>query len=77
MNVKSDLDKVLKSAVSNLVSAESAKLKSALQSRIDEQLKAPLEKVRSNLVGLEKLQAELAKRLDVGDDLLKGLKLPF
>lgn len=77
VNVKSDLDKVLKSAVSNLVSAESAKLKSALQSRIDEQLKAPLEKLRGNLAGLEELQAELAKRLDVGDDLLKGLKLPF
>lgn len=77
VDVKSDLDKVMKSAVGNLVSAESAKIKAALKEEISARLKGPLAQTQGSLAGWDAIEAELTKRLDLGDDLLKGLKLPF
>ena len=77
VKVKSDLDRVLKSAVGSLVSTESAKFKAALKEEIGARLKGPLEQTQGSLAGLDAIEAELTKRLDLGDDLLKGLKLPI
>ena len=77
VDVKSDLDKVLKSAVGNLVSAQSGKFKAALKEEISKRLKGPMAEAQGSLAGLDAIEAELSKRLDLGDDLLKGLKLPF
>lgn len=77
VDVSSDLDQALKSAVGNLVKKESAKFQDALQQQISARLKDPLQQTRGNLADLAGLEKELSKRLNIGDDLLKGLKLPF
>lgn len=77
VDVSSDLDKVLGSAVGGLVRAESAKLRSALSDQITNRLQGPMAETQGSLAGLGAIGAELSKRLDLGDDLLKGLKLPF
>lgn len=77
VDVSSDLDKVLGSAVGNLVKAESAELRSALNDQITNQLKGPMADAQSSLAGLGDIGAELSNRLNLGDDLLKGLNLPF
>lgn len=77
VDVQSDLDKVLKSAVGNLVSAQSAKFQAALKEQINSRLKEPMAQAQGSLAGLDAIAAELSKRLNLGDNLLKGLKLPF
>ncbi len=77
VDVKSDLDKVLKSAVGNLVNAQSGKFKASLKEEISKRLKDPMAEAQGSLAALDAIEAELSKRLDLGDDLLKGLKLPF
>jgi uncharacterized protein (TIGR03545 family) len=77
VDVSSDLDKVLGSAVGNLVRAESAKLRSALNEQITERMRGPLAQAQSNVAGLGGIGTELSQRLDLGGDLLKGSKLPF
>jgi uncharacterized protein (TIGR03545 family) len=77
LNITSDLDKTLKSAAGGLVRQESAKLQSALKAQIDAKLQAPLKKVQGNLQGMNGIEKELTQRLNLGNDLMKGLKLPF
>ena len=77
VNVKSDLDKVLTSAVGNIVKSQSAKIKTALEEKIAERLEEPMQKATGSLAGLDAIADELSQRLDLGDELLKGLKLPF
>ena len=77
LDVSSDLDKVLGSAVGDLVKAESAKLRSALTDQIANRLQGPLAQTQGSLSGLGGIETELSRRLNLGDDLLKGLKLPF
>ena len=75
INIGSDLDKVLQSAAGHLVSAEAAKLETAIKQRIDAMLKGPLAQTRSELANLDNIQAELKKRSNLGDDLLKKIKI--
>jgi uncharacterized protein (TIGR03545 family) len=77
LNITSDLDKTLKSAVGNLVRQESANLQKALKAQIDAKLQGPLKQVHGSLEGLNSIEKELTARLNLGNDLLKGLKLPF
>ncbi len=77
VSVKSDLDRVLKSAVSNLVRSQSDKIETALKEKINEQLKGPLQSAQGSLAGFDTLEEELTKRLNLGDELLKGLKISF
>ena len=75
VNFSSDLDQVLKSAVGSLVKKEAAKLESQLQQQISAQLKGSMEQTRTGLADLGGIEAELGKRLNIGNDLLKNLKL--
>ncbi len=77
LDVTSDLDKVLKSSVGNLVNAEAAKFQAALKEQITYRLQGPVAKTQGSLAGLSGIEDELSKRLNLGDDLLKGVKLPF
>lgn len=77
VDVTSDLDRVLKSAVGGLVKKEAAKFQSALKQQITARLQGPMAGARGSLAGLSGIEAEFSRRLDLGDDLLKGLKLPF
>lgn len=75
VDVSSDLDQALKSAVGHLVKAEAAKLSSELNQQIGAQLKGPLTQTRSAMADLGGIETELGKRLNIGNDLLKDVKL--
>ena len=75
VDVTSDLDQVLKSAVGNLVKTEAAKLSSELKQQIGAQLKGPLAQTRAGMADLGSIETELGKRLNIGNDLLKDVKL--
>ena len=77
VKITSDLDRILKSAVGGLVQKEAAKFQAALEQQISAKLQDPLQQTQGSLAGLDGIQAELANRLNLGNDLLKGLKLPF
>jgi len=77
MTVRSDLDQVLRSAVGNLVQAETARFKAALTEQVTARLQGPLAQARGGLDGLGAVGAELTQRLNLGEDILKGLKLPL
>ena len=77
VKVTSDLDRILKSAVGSLVKKEAAKFQTALKQQISAQLQGPSQQAQGSLAGLGGIEEELANRLNLGDDLLKGLKLPF
>ncbi len=75
--LSSDIDQVLKKAVAGSLSRESARLAKDLESGISEKLAGPLVSVREKTALLGPVEKEISKRLNLGNDLLKGLKLPF
>lgn len=77
VDISSDLDKILKSAVGQLVKKEVAKFQAQLEQKISAQLQGPMQQAQSSLSDLGGIETELANRLDLGNNLLKGLKLPF
>ena len=77
VDITSDLDKVLKSAVGNLVQKEAARFQAALEEQVMDRLQGPLTQAEGSLNRLGGIDSELTRRLNIGDDLLKGLKLPF
>ncbi len=77
IDIRSDLDHILKSAVKNLVKTEASKLKKGLEKKIMERVKGPMKKATDSIGGLGNIEEELAKRLHMGDGLLDGLKLSF
>jgi uncharacterized protein (TIGR03545 family) len=70
VDVTSDLDDILKSAVSSLVKKEAGKFKAKLNQEISARRQGPLGEARESLGGLEGIEKELARRLDLGNDLL-------
>ena len=77
LKISSDLDKVLQSAVGDLVRAEADKLKAALGEQINAKLQGPMAQAKSQLAGLDGIEEALGKRLNIGNDLLKNVKLSF
>jgi len=77
VDISSDLDKILKSAAGQLVKKEVAKFQAQLEQKISAKLQGPMKQTQSSLSGLGGIETELANRLDLGNNLLKGLKLPF
>ncbi|BBO74940.1 hypothetical protein DSCW_23570 [Desulfosarcina widdelii] len=77
VDISSDLDKVLKSAVGQLVKKEVAKFQAQLEQKISARLQGPMQQAQSSLSGLGDIETELTNRLNLGNNLLKGLKLPF
>jgi hypothetical protein len=68
---------VLKSAVGNLVKKEAARFQAALEKQVTARLQGPLTQAEGSLNSLGGIDSELTRRMNIGDDLLKGLKLPF
>lgn len=77
MEIRSDLDKMLNATVKNMVKAEASKLKKELKKKIMAKVNGPMKDASGSAGALDGIQGELAKRVDLGDDLLKGVKLPF
>jgi uncharacterized protein (TIGR03545 family) len=75
VDISSDLDQVLRSAVGDLVKTEAAKLKSELQKQIAARVKDPIAQAQSGMTGLNGIEKELSKRLGIGNNLLKNVKL--
>ncbi|MGH7165636.1 MAG: TIGR03545 family protein, partial [Nitrospiraceae bacterium] len=74
VNLTSDLDRVLKDVVGKQVQAQTARLEAQLQSAIVEKVAGPLNELKTGLGGLDSVGTELASRLNLGTDLLKGAK---
>lgn len=75
--LKSDLDNVLEKAVGRLVQKAGARLKSQLQKAISEKIEGAVGDTRNRLNGLNSLGPEFSKRLNLGNNLLDNIKLPF
>lgn len=75
--IESDLDKVLQKAVSALVQKTGRELESSLRTAITEKSEGAISDARNQLGSLGALGGELDKRLDLGNNLLKSVKLPF
>jgi len=75
--IESDLDPLLRKSVGQLIANATAKLESQLQAAIAEKTADPLKNARNQLGGLDDLAGEFSQRLNLGDSLLKQIKLPF
>jgi uncharacterized protein (TIGR03545 family) len=77
VKIKSDVDKLLKSAMGKVVNQQTAALKKQLKKQISAQLQGPAGEARGALSGLGGVQGELTERLNIVNGLLGDLKLPF
>lgn len=77
VQIKSDIDRILKQAVGKIVRAESAKLQQKLKNAIFAKVNGPLMEAKSNLGSFGNIGEELNSRLGSGEGSLSGLKLPF
>ncbi len=75
--LKSDLDRILQRAVGQMVKKAGAELQARLRQTIAEQTKGPIDQAQTLMGGLDALGPEFTQRLDLGNKLLKDLKLPF
>jgi uncharacterized protein (TIGR03545 family) len=75
--IESDLDPLLRKAVGQIIASATSKLESQLQAAIAEKTQGPLTDAQGRLGDLAGLGGELTQRLDFGNTLLKGIKLPF
>ena len=73
IRLTTDLDRVLKDAVAGLAVREARKLEKALQKEIYAQTNTPLKQTGLELDQFGLIGEELAKRLNLGDNLLNGL----
>ena len=84
IKLSSDLDRVLKNALSKLVKEQAALFGKELNARISEKVSGPLAGLKADQGGLAAISGELTSRLNLGDGLLKdarksntkGFKLP-
>ena len=81
--VSSDLDKVMKQAVSGVVADQARKFENQLRAAIAAKTDGPLAELRSQVNGLGGIDKELTRRLNIGQDVLQmgpsssGPSLPF
>jgi uncharacterized protein (TIGR03545 family) len=87
ITVSSDLDRVLKNAMSKLVEAQADRFAAELEATIMEKLAGPMSDLTTSLGGFDAIGDELTDRLSEGTGLLNpsgkksglpfGIKLPF
>ncbi len=83
VSVSSDLDKVMKKAVSGVVADQARKFENQLQAAIAKKTDGPLAELRGQVNGLGGIEKELTQRLNIGQEVLKlgssssGSSLPF
>lgn len=77
VTVKSDVDRLLKAAMSKVVNQQTVALKKQLKTQIAAQLQGPAGDAKGALSGFGDIQGELEKRLNIGGDVMGDLKLPF
>ncbi len=77
INIKSNVDDVLKSAIGKTVKKAAAKLEKELTQAVLSKVKGPLGQTSKSLGGFGGLRNELTRRLNSGNGLLKGIKFPL
>ncbi|NOS35777.1 MAG: TIGR03545 family protein [Deltaproteobacteria bacterium] len=86
IKLSSDLDRILKNALGGVIKKQTALLEKRLTKEITGKLAGPMKGVNTDLGGLSGIGGELAGRLNLGSELLKGgqkkglpggIKLPF
>jgi uncharacterized protein (TIGR03545 family) len=75
--IQSDLDQVLTKAIGQIIAKQSAKLESQLKAAIADKTKGPISEAQNELTAVNDLAGEFSQRLNLGDNLLKQIKLPF
>ena len=73
IRLTTDLDRILKNAVANLARQEAAKLTRALRKEVRAETNAPLKQTGLQLDQFGRIGSELTGRMNLGDNLLKGL----
>ncbi|NVM23148.1 MAG: TIGR03545 family protein [Desulfobacterales bacterium] len=74
IDLSSDLDRVLKDAVGKQAKAQAARFEKELKAAISEKVSGPLAELKASHGGLHAVGSELAGRLDLGSELLKGME---
>ena len=77
IQLTSDLDRVLKASVGNMVRKQAARLEKDLKKAIFAKADGPLGQLKNSLGGFDAIDGELTNRLNIGSGLLGGSKLPF
>jgi len=82
LDIRSDLDARLKSAVGDRLKEAAEKFTAGLEKEIMQQVAQPMAQAEGMLKGFSPMEGELSRRLDLGNNLLKadvfkGVKLPF
>lgn len=77
MRLTSDLDRVLKETAGKVVQKQAARLEKELKREIFAKVSPPLDQAKVSLGGFDAIGRELTSRLNLGNGLLKDLKLSF
>ena len=77
IRLTSDLDRVLKTAAGKTVRKQADQLERQLKDAIFTKVGGPLKQTKGSLSTLDTIGNELSNRLNLGNGLLTGLKLPF
>ncbi|MBC8391775.1 MAG: TIGR03545 family protein [Deltaproteobacteria bacterium] len=77
VDIKSDLDSILKDAAGNALEKEQAKLEQSLKKAIYAKVDGPLNQTDSSLGSFGNIGGNLTDRLNLGNGLLGKSKLPF
>jgi len=77
IRLTSDLDRVLKTAAGKTARKQADQLERQLKDAIFTKVGGPLEQTKGSLSTLDTIGNELSNRLNLGNGLLRGLKLPF
>ena len=73
VTLSSDLDRILQNAAGKMVNELAAKFGAELQSAISAKIAKPMQDLKSNLSGFNKIAEDLTERLTQQNDLLKSL----
>ena len=73
VTLSSDLDRILQNAAGKMVNELAAKFGAELQSAISAKIAEPMQDLKNNLSGLNKIAEDLTERLTQENDVLKNL----
>jgi uncharacterized protein (TIGR03545 family) len=74
-SLTSDIDSVLRKATGRLVKRQAARLETQLRTVVNEKLSAPVKNAQNRMTRLDAIGTQLLKRSQIGENLLKQLKL--
>jgi uncharacterized protein (TIGR03545 family) len=77
MKIESGLDRVLEPAMAKVVQKHTAALKAQLSGELAKRITPVMGTTRQTMAGYGPIEDELLTRLNLGQDLIRNLKLPF